>query len=190
MRGRDKFRMVEPLLGAITKVFKLIPYSMCIFIWNRLKSWHGILGIGLRYCILRAKSKSCGRMIMIGPYVEIRSLNYLTIGNNVAINNGCYIDAGGGITIGNDVGIAHNTSILSGNHVYSDVDSGIPHTDMPVFLDPVHIGNDVWIGCRCCIIAGVAIDDRVIVAAGAVVTKDIETESLVGGVPAKFIKKI
>ncbi len=190
MRGRDRFKIFEPLMNVLANVIKLLPYSICIFMWNRLKSWHGNCGIGLRYIILKAKSKDCGRLIMIGPYVEIRNMENLTIGDNVAINMGCYIDATGNITIGNNVGIAHNTSILSFNHLFSSGDSGIAHTEMPVSLEPVHIGNDVWVGCGCRILAGVTIADRVIIAAGAVVTKNIETCCLVGGVPAKLIKKI
>lgn len=57
-------------------------------------------------------------------------------------------------------------------------------------LAPVEIENDVWIGCGVRIMAGVTIHKRSIVAAGAVVTKDIDSGSLVGGVPAKMIKEI
>ncbi|MGM0168455.1 maltose O-acetyltransferase [Enterococcus sp. AZ135] len=55
---------------------------------------------------------------------------------------------------------------------------------------PIKIGNDVWIGGNCTILPGVTIGDNVIIAAGAVVTKAIESNTLVGGVPAKTIKKL
>lgn len=55
---------------------------------------------------------------------------------------------------------------------------------------PVTIGNDVWIGGGCTILPGVVIGNNVVVAAGAVVTKDVPDNCLVGGVPAKFIREI
>ncbi|WP_425461982.1 CatB-related O-acetyltransferase [Neptuniibacter pectenicola] len=57
------------------------------------------------------------------------------------------------------------------------------------FHKPTSIGNDVWIGAKACINSGVSIGDGAIVAAGAIVTKDVEPYSIVGGVPAKIIKK-
>ena len=55
---------------------------------------------------------------------------------------------------------------------------------------PVNIGNDVWIGGNCTILPGVTIGNNVVIAAGAVVTKDVPDNSVVGGVPAKVIKQI
>lgn len=54
----------------------------------------------------------------------------------------------------------------------------------------VNIGNDVWIGGNCTILPGVTIGNNVVIAAGAVVTKDVPDNSVVGGVPAKVIKQI
>jgi acetyltransferase (isoleucine patch superfamily) len=55
---------------------------------------------------------------------------------------------------------------------------------------PVTIGNDVWIGGNCTILPGVTIGNNVVIAAGAVVTKDMPDNSVVGGIPARVIKKI
>jgi acetyltransferase-like isoleucine patch superfamily enzyme len=55
---------------------------------------------------------------------------------------------------------------------------------------PIHIGKNVWIGANATVLAVVTIGDGAVVAAGAVVTKDVETNTVVGGVPAKVIKKI
>ena len=55
---------------------------------------------------------------------------------------------------------------------------------------PIHIGKNVWIGANATVLAGVNIGDGAVVAAGAVVTKDVEPNTIVGGVPAKLLKKI
>lgn len=93
---------------------------------------------------------------------------------------------GGGIEIGNDVSIAHQTSILSANHTWED--ESIPIKYNAVAFQPVHIENDVWIGCGCRILCGVKIHSRSVVAAGAVVCKDVESHTAVGGVPARVLK--
>ena len=59
-----------------------------------------------------------------------------------------------------------------------------------MFPAPIRIGNNVWIGAQATVLPGVTIDDGAIVAAGAVVTRDVPANVIVGGVPAKIIKKI
>jgi acetyltransferase-like isoleucine patch superfamily enzyme len=158
------------------------------FLWRRVAGWDGLIGIGLRYCLLRSMTKKCGDNVLVGPDVEIRHWRELSVGNNVSIHRGCYIDALGGVTIGDDVSIAHGTSILSFEHGWADPAS--PIRDNPVTKAPVLIAGDVWIGCGCRILAGVTINRRTIVAAGAVVTKDVPAGTIVGGVPAKVLRSI
>ena len=55
---------------------------------------------------------------------------------------------------------------------------------------PIHIGKNVWIGANATVLAGVTIGDAVVVAAGAVVKKDVQPNTVVGGVPAKLIKRV
>jgi acetyltransferase-like isoleucine patch superfamily enzyme len=108
----------------------------------------------------------------------------LTIGKRVFINSGCKFQDQGGITIGDDVLIGHNVVIATLNHSFDPEHRG----DLEPL--PVKIGNKVWIGANATILPGIKIGDGAIIAAGAVVTKDIAPLTVVGGVPAKVIKVI
>src|SRR5690606_10684526 len=103
-------------------------------------------------------------------------------------HSNCYIDANGEVEIGNNVSIAHNSTILSTNHDWSDITVPIKYN--PVTYGKVLISNDVWVGCGCRILAGVHIQSRSIIAAGAVVNKNVSPKTIVGGVPAKLIKQL
>ena len=118
----------------------------------------------------------------------LENLQSRSFGDNVSIHPFCYLEGAGGIEIGNNVSLAHVTSVLSVNHTWSY--SELPIKYNPIEHAPVKICDDVWIGCGCRIMAGVTVYSRSIIAAGAVVTKDVEPNTLVGGVPAKCIKSI
>ena len=106
------------------------------------------------------------------------------IGENVFINSGCKMQDQGGIYIGDDVLIGHNACLLTLNHV-SD-----PESRADMYPEPVHIEDKAWLGSNVTVLPGVRIGEGAIVAAGAVVTKDVEPGTVVGGVPAKFIKNV
>jgi acetyltransferase-like isoleucine patch superfamily enzyme len=110
----------------------------------------------------------------------------LKIGDNVGINHYCFIGVRGDITIGNNVIFGPRVNIFSENHNYNNI--SIPIKNQGVTKGKTSIGNDVWIGANVSIMSGVKIGDGCIIAAGAIVTKDIPTYSIVGGVPAKIIK--
>lgn len=109
---------------------------------------------------------------------------HIRIGKNVFINTGCRFQDQGGITIGNDVLIGHNVVLATLNH---EEDPARRHI---MRAAPIVIGNTVWIGANATVVPGVTIGDGAIVAAGAVVTKDVPPNTVVGGVPARVIKKI
>jgi acetyltransferase-like isoleucine patch superfamily enzyme len=108
----------------------------------------------------------------------------LILGKRVFINSGCKFQDQGGLTIGDDVLIGHNVVIATLNHAFSPEHRG------DLEPQPVRIGNRVWVGANATILPGVTIGDGAIVAAGAVVTKDVASRTVVGGVPAKVIKVI
>lgn len=108
----------------------------------------------------------------------------ITIGKNVFFNSGCKFQDQGGITIGNNVMIGHNVILATLNHDLA------PENRSTMHPAPIVIGKDVWVGSNATILPGVTIGDGAIIAAGAVVTKHVPANTIVGGVPAKFIKKI
>ena len=109
----------------------------------------------------------------------------LSIGDNSGI--GIHCEVYGPVTIGNDVMMGPEVVIYTSGHRYDQID--IPmwkQGSTPV--EPVMIGNDVWIGRRAMIMPGVTVGDGSIIGAGAVVTKNVPPYSIVGGVPARVIK--
>lgn len=108
----------------------------------------------------------------------------ITIGKNVFINSGCHFQDQGGIAIGDGSLIGHNVVLATINH---DLD---PKNNRKNHYAPITIGNHVWIGSNATVLAGVTIGEWAVVAAGAVVTKDVPPFTIVGGVPAKVIKKV
>lgn len=94
----------------------------------------------------------------------------------------------GPVSIGSHVNLAQGITVTALNHNFKDPDKRID--EQGVSTNPVTIGNDIWIGANAVILPGVTIGDHSVVAAGAVVTKDIPPHSLVAGVPAKVIKQI
>ena len=106
------------------------------------------------------------------------------LGQGVFINAGCRFQDQGGIFIGDRTLIGHNAVITTINHCL-DVErraNMIPRS--------VHIGSDVWFGANVTVLPGVSIGDATVIAAGAVVAKDIPSRTVAAGVPAKVIKEL
>ena len=94
----------------------------------------------------------------------------------------------GPVTIGNHVNLAQGITITALNHNFDNPKKRID--EQGVSTTPVILGDDIWIGANAVILPGVSIGNHSVVAAGAVVTKDVPPHSLVAGVPAKIIKQI
>ena len=108
----------------------------------------------------------------------------IKLGKNVFINSGCCFQDHAGIEIGDGTLIGHQVVIATLNHAQD------PLSRADMFPKPVKIGKNVWIGAHATILPGVTIGDNAIIAAGAVVNKDVENNVVAGGVPAKKIKDI
>lgn len=106
------------------------------------------------------------------------------VGKHVFINSCCQFQDQGGIYIGDDCLIGHSVILATLNHHFApDQRQNLSHA-------PIRIGRGVWLGARVTILPGVTIGDHAVVAAGAVVTKDVPMRAIVGGVPAKTLRSI
>lgn len=135
---------------------------------------------------MRIQGAKIGKNITYYPGIKINPCINLVLGDNVDLAWGVIITTGGRVEIGDRSLIGYRTIISSANHI-------IPPNKEKIFYSghepkKVIIENDVWIGGNCVITAGVVIGEGAVVAAGSVVTKDVLPFTVVGGVPAKFIK--
>lgn len=106
------------------------------------------------------------------------------LGKNVFINFDCTFLDLGGISIEDNVLIAPKVSLLSEGHPME------PKNRQSLTVAPIHIKKNVWIGANATILQGVTIGENSIIAAGAVVSKDVPDNVIAGGIPAKVIKRI
>ena len=108
----------------------------------------------------------------------------ITIGKNVFINSGCHFQDQGGIEIGDGCLIGHNVVLATINHDLYPENNRVNH------YAPIKLGKSVWVGSNSTILPGVTVGDWAVIAAGAVVTRDVSPLTIVGGVPAKVIRVI
>lgn len=133
-------------------------------------------------------------IIEIGPATEIlHGCLLMTYGGIISIGSNCSINPytiiyghGPGTIIGNNVLIAGQCMIIPANHIFSRLD--VPINQQGTNSKGIVIEDDVWIAAGCTILDGVRIGKGAIVAAGSVVNRSVAPYSIVGGVPAKFIK--
>jgi chloramphenicol O-acetyltransferase type B len=125
-----------------------------------------------------AKNVSIEKNVQLSKGVSIGKESYIGPNSNIR----------GNIEIGNYFLCADNVSFVGNEYNYETVGIPIIHTNKPIEKKTI-IGNDVWIGHNVTIMRGIKIGNGAIVSAGSVVTKDIDTFDIVGGIPAIFIKK-
>ena len=116
------------------------------------------------------------------PHAHIR------IGRDSLIGEYSVVRGQGGVTIGDRVYTSPFTQIIAVNHVFEDPKR--PFVDQGITAEGIVIEDDVWLGAGAVITDGVRVGRGAVVAAGAVVTSDVEPHTVVGGVPARLIKRI
>ena len=150
----------------------------------------GIIGFKLRSVFYNFFLGKKGVNFKIGQWSRIQQPSALFIGNNVSINDRAWIAAnknGGQIYIGDDTIIGPNCTIHSGNHIYKDRVKSI--RNQGYIFKTITVSCDVWIGANVTVLQGINIGEGAVIAAGSVVTKNVDAYSLVAGVPAKKIKE-
>jgi galactoside O-acetyltransferase len=169
----------------------------------------GRAGSLLRRMLYRAALAEAGPVLSIARRVEIGCPRNIRVGNHVYLASGAVLracedaaivignrfgangnvrliaDKGGRITVGNDVMIGPNAVLRASNHGSDRLDQ--PMWDQPHSGGTIDIGDDVWIGANVVVVPDVAIGAHAIIAAGAVVTRDVPAYAIASGVPARVI---
>jgi len=139
--------------------------------------------------LYRPLFKRYGKNFIFDPY-SIFSYDTIEVGDDVYIGPRANFGGIKGIQIGHKVMFGPDVSILGGDHNTTQIGEFMTdvHWKLPKNDQKVTIENDVWVGARVIILKGITIGTGSIVAAGALVSKDVLPYSIVGGVPAKVIK--
>ena len=139
-----------------------------------------IPSIALRKLVLRLLGAKLGPEVLVYHGFEVRSPWKLKIGAGSVIGANAILDARGVLSIGEHVNLSSEVAIWTGQHDYQSPDFAYQSA-------AVVIGNHAWLSFRCVVLPGVSIGEGAVVAAGAVVTKDVPPYTLVGGVPARVM---
>ncbi len=129
-----------------------------------------------------------GEMNTIYPGATIRiDQGWMETGRDVSFGSGCHVyEPRAGLSIGRNSMIGGGVLICGVNHGHASL--SLPMRQQPIMAAPIIIGQDVWIGMGAIILPGVTVGDGSIIAAGSVVKSDVPSQSVVGGVPASFLK--
>ena len=149
---------------------------------NRLSASHDLSEI--QELFAQITGKPVNRTFALFPPFYTDFGKNIMVEDNVFINSGCHFQDQGGIAIGEGSLIGHNVVLATLNH---EMD---PEHRKDLHPAPIKIGRHVWIGANATVCPGVTIGDGAVLAAGAVVVKDVPAKAIVGGVPAKLIRYI
>jgi len=137
--------------------------------------------------VSQVRKLACGPNVSFAPNVSFRNAERITIGAGTHIGEYSTIWAGnstGRITFGEKALLAPRVTVTASNY---GIARGVPPMDQAKNEQDIRIGSGTWLGADVVVLAGVTIGDGAIVAAGAVVTKDVLPDAIVGGVPAKIL---
>lgn len=168
-------------MNRIKKMYK----SSCVFLCNKiLKGTHFFK---LKRLILNScDGVKIGKGTKIVTPIHLPNLSNLIIGNDCWINRDFRLEGNGKVTIGNNVDIAPTVTCATGSHYIGDSNRRAGKG----YCGNINIGEGSWIGIGSIILSNINIENSCIIAAGAVVTKNTFSNSLWGGVPARFLKEL
>lgn len=121
---------------------------------------------------------------LVPPLHSDQGVN-LRVGANVFVNHGCTLNDIGGIAIGDDTMIGPNVSLLSSGHP-----TAVAERRAGITVAPIVLGRNVWIGAGATVLGGVTVGDGAVVAAAAVVTRDVPAGTLAAGNPARVVRRL
>lgn len=159
--------------------------------WLRLRGAHvgPRVRIGPHCSVCRPSSVELGRRTTLEEGVVLKLVSdsaRLRLAEQVFVGRGSMFDVACEMSVGAGSLIAPGCFIVDHNH---GTRAGEPIWSQPCAAGPVRIGADVWLGARVIVLPGVSIGDGAIVAAGAVVTRDVEAMTVVAGVPARVVRR-
>lgn len=132
--------------------------------------------------------RSLHKNVIIYGSIKILYENNVTFGKRVRLNDNVFLHAAKGIEIGDNTTLSYGSKIISESYDLFNWDSYLSRDHKG---EKIIIGKNVWIGADSIVLPGVKISDNIIVGAGSVVTKDLDTPyGIYGGVPARLIKKV
>lgn len=164
-------------------VIKLASYT---YIHNILYKLMEIMPYPLRYIMFKLRLKHMGKGVYIDYECDFRYHHKISIGDGTIINRGCKIFGSHynktvEVKIGNRCKLAPYVKLFAAGH-------DTMFLDLPNNGESITINDYVWIGGNASVLQGVTIGEGAIIAAGSVVTTDVKPYTIVGGVPAKYIK--
>jgi len=156
--------------------------------WVQLEDQVQVSALGTEPIVFgnNVKIGAFSRVIVSTSFNQIGA--YIRIGNNVGIGEFSYLGGGGGLEIGDDCIIGQYFSCHPENHNFGNTQQLIRLQG--VTRKGIRIGKNCWIGAKVTILDGVVIGDNCVIAAGSVVNKSMPANSVIGGVPARILKKI
>ncbi|KAB1441288.1 acyltransferase [Pseudodesulfovibrio senegalensis] len=184
---------VGRFLERVIKMPWVALWGLPFFVFNagELRHWMPMLGGAhewLRTFFLRRLGARIGKGSRVRSHAYVTRPKFLRMGVNSRIGNGCRLFLHDRLTIGDNVHIGSGLSVITTDHRIDD--PARPLAAQGMNLGPVTIEDDVYIGANVTILRGVTIHGRTVVAAGAVVTSELASGFVYGGVPAKPLRAL
>ena len=180
------FNMVSKVMGRLRRWRVRLLYGAFVKYGRRCHFGPGILIKPFDFCTGRQLEVILAGYNSIGAYTVIQGSGVLTLGERSFIGEFCVLGTNARVDIGCDVMIAQAATIRDTDHGFEAID--VPMLKQGIRTAPVMIEDDVWIGHGATVLKGVRIGRGAVVAAGAVVTKDVPPYAIVGGIPARILR--